>query len=67
MDWLGIAWGWNNIKLWRPDSLEGKWRYVLYDTDGALVILDKTSMRTTSILRAIRASQMHMRKFLIMP
>lgn len=34
-DWLGIAWGLNNIKLWRPDSLGGKWRYVLYDTDGA--------------------------------
>lgn len=35
MDWLGIAWGLNNIKLWRPDSLEGKWRYVLYDTDAS--------------------------------
>jgi hypothetical protein len=35
MDWLGIAWGLNNIKLWRPDSMEGKWRYVLYDTDAS--------------------------------
>ena len=33
-DWLGIAWGLNNIKLWRPDSL-GENGYVLYDTDGA--------------------------------
>ena len=35
MDWLGIAWGLNNIKLWRPDTAGGKWRYVLYDTDAA--------------------------------
>ena len=35
MDWMGIAWGLNNVKLWRPDSLEGKWRYVLYDTDAS--------------------------------
>lgn len=33
MDWLGIAWGLNNVKLWRPDSVGGKWRYVMYDTD----------------------------------
>ena len=36
MDWLGIAWGANNIKLWRPQSDDGKWNYVLYDTDGSL-------------------------------
>ena len=36
MDWLGIAWGANNIKLWRPQIENGKWSYVLYDTDGAL-------------------------------
>lgn len=36
MDWLGIAWGANNIKLWRPQTENGKWSYVLYDTDGAL-------------------------------
>ena len=35
MDWLGIAWGANNIKLWRPQRDNGKWRYVLYDTDAA--------------------------------
>ena len=35
MDWLGIAWGLNNVKLWRPDTTGGKWRYVLYDTDAA--------------------------------
>lgn len=34
LDWMGIAWGANNIKLWR-DQNEGKWRYVLYDTDGS--------------------------------
>jgi hypothetical protein len=36
MYWLGIAWGANNIKLWRPQTENGKWSYVLYDTDGAL-------------------------------
>ena len=47
MDWLGIAWGANNIKLWRPQTEDGKWNYVLYDTDGALDILDKAIMKTT--------------------
>lgn len=32
-DWLGIAWNLNNVKLWRPKTTNGKWRYVLYDTD----------------------------------
>ena len=36
MDWMGIAWGANNIKMWRPQTDDGKWNYVLYDTDGAL-------------------------------
>ena len=36
MDWMGIAWGLNNVKLWRPDTTGGVWRYVLYDTDAAL-------------------------------
>jgi len=35
-DWLGIAWGLNNTKLWRPDTTAGRWRYVLYDTDAGL-------------------------------
>jgi len=33
VDWLGIAWGANNIKLWRPQEEGGKWRYIMYDTD----------------------------------
>ena len=33
MDWLGMFWELNNIKLWRPDTTNGRWRYVLYDTD----------------------------------
>ena len=36
MDWMGIAWGLNNVKLWRPDTTGGKWRYVIYDTDASL-------------------------------
>ncbi|MEM7162766.1 MAG: CotH kinase family protein [Bacteroidota bacterium] len=35
MDWMGIAWGANNIKLWRPQTSFGKWRYMLFDTDAA--------------------------------
>ncbi|MEE3037566.1 MAG: CotH kinase family protein [Bacteroidota bacterium] len=35
MDWMGIAWGANNIKLWRPNTENGKINYVLYDTDGS--------------------------------
>jgi hypothetical protein len=35
-DWIGIAWGLNNTKLWRPDTTGGRWRYVLYDTDAGL-------------------------------
>ena len=35
MDWMGIAWGLNNVKLWRPDTTGGKWRYVIYDTDAS--------------------------------
>ncbi|MFT5860691.1 MAG: hypothetical protein ACI865_002805 [Flavobacteriaceae bacterium] len=31
-DWMGIAWGLNNVKLWRSQQ-GGKWSYVLYDTD----------------------------------
>ncbi|NNC83932.1 MAG: hypothetical protein HKN79_10170, partial [Flavobacteriales bacterium] len=36
LDWMGIAWQPNNIKVWRPQTPEGKWRYVLYDTDAGL-------------------------------
>ena len=35
MDWMGIAWGLNNTKLWRPQTEDGRWRYVVYDTDGS--------------------------------
>ncbi|MGB0422749.1 MAG: CotH kinase family protein, partial [Flavobacteriales bacterium] len=31
-DWMGIAWGLNNTKLWRSQQ-NGKWSYVMYDTD----------------------------------
>ena len=35
MDWMGIAWDLNNVKIWRPDTTGGKWRYLLYDTDAS--------------------------------
>ncbi|HCP40466.1 MAG TPA: hypothetical protein DIT65_01620 [Cryomorphaceae bacterium] len=34
-DWLGIDWGLNNVKLWRQDTLDATWRYMMYDTDFA--------------------------------
>ena len=32
-DWMGIEWGLNNVKLWRPQTEGGKWRYMMYDLD----------------------------------
>jgi hypothetical protein len=32
-DWLGIDWGINNVKLWRQDTTDAVWRYMMYDTD----------------------------------
>lgn len=32
LDWMGILWGVNNVKFWRSQQ-NGKWNYVLYDTD----------------------------------
>lgn len=34
-DWPG-----NNIKFWRPNTPEGKWRWILYDTDFGFGIWD---------------------------
>ena len=34
-DWMGIWWALNNTKLWRPQTEDGRWRYVIYDTDAA--------------------------------
>ena len=31
IDWLG--WYVNNIKIWRPQTPNGRWRYILWDTD----------------------------------
>lgn len=35
MDWMGIAWGLNNTKVFKA-SPEHTWRYILYDTDACL-------------------------------
>ena len=32
-DWMGIEWGINNVKLWRPQTEDGRWRYMMYDLD----------------------------------
>jgi len=36
LDWGGIGWLINNTKLWRPQTENGKWRFMLFDVDGAL-------------------------------
>jgi hypothetical protein len=33
-DWLG-PW-FNNIRVWRPKTVDGKWRYMLWDLDGSM-------------------------------
>ncbi len=33
---VSTAWPQNNIKYWRPKTVDGKWRYLLYDMDIAL-------------------------------
>jgi hypothetical protein len=34
-DWIGIFWNANNMKLFRSDQLDGKWRYAMYDMDAS--------------------------------
>ena len=34
-DWMGIAWGTNNVKLCRETNWGGKWKYILYDNDAS--------------------------------
>lgn len=36
VDFGGAYWGINNIKLWKENSSEGRWRHIMYDMDGAL-------------------------------
>lgn len=33
-DWMGIAWGTNNVKLFRASPI-AKWKYILYDNDAS--------------------------------
>ena len=33
-------WPWNNIKYWRPRTNNGKWRWILYDTDSGFNLND---------------------------
>ena len=34
-DWVG-----NNLKIWRSNSIDSKWRYIFYDLDGTFVSPD---------------------------
>jgi hypothetical protein len=34
-DWMGIAWGNNNVKICRETPWGGKWKYILYDNDAS--------------------------------
>ncbi len=39
-----------NIKFWRPQHPDGRWRWVLYDTDWGFGLYDKTAWQNNSLL-----------------
>ena len=34
-------WPSNNVKLWRPNNANGKWRWIFYDLDAGLIDYNK--------------------------
>lgn len=50
-DWPG-----NNNKLWRPRSAEGRWRWILYDTDFGFGIWNDTAYRSNTLAFATEAN-----------
>ena len=42
-DWPG-----NNLKLWRPHSFDGKWKWILYDTDFGFGLVEWVGHNTLS-------------------
>ncbi|MDZ4759368.1 MAG: lamin tail domain-containing protein [Bacteroidota bacterium] len=56
-DWLG-DWT-NNIKFWRPKKPDGKWRYVLWDTDVGMSFWSGPSQDKLYNLRYPASPQIH--------
>jgi len=42
-----IDWPYSNIKFWREQSINGKWRWILYDTDRSFENADRDSFNLT--------------------
>jgi len=36
-----LDWPWNNLKYWRPRTQNGKWRWILFDTDDGFAANDR--------------------------
>jgi hypothetical protein len=62
-DWIGDQTG--NIKLWRPQEEEGRWRYFIYDLDFGFGLRtgSKPDENTLSVARYPNASNEHSRIF----
>ena len=50
-DWPG-----NNIKFWRPQAEDGKWRWILYDTDFGFGIYGNTDYMLNTIQFALESN-----------
>lgn len=39
-----VNWDWpyNNVRMWRPKTADGKWRYIYYDTDFSLHLFNES-------------------------
>ena len=46
-DWPG-----NNIKFWRPQTVDGKWRWLMYDTDFGFGLVNSYTYNTVSFATA---------------
>jgi len=51
-DWPG-----NNIKYWRPDYENGKWRWIMYDTDFGFGMWDKNKVNFNTLAFALDPNQ----------
>jgi uncharacterized repeat protein (TIGR02543 family) len=50
-DWPG-----NNIKYWRPDYVNGRWRWILYDTDFGFGLWNRNKVSDNTLLHALAPS-----------
>jgi len=50
-DWPG-----NNVKYWRPDYTNGRWRWILYDTDFGFGLWNRNKVSDNTLLHALAPS-----------